>query len=334
MSILEKVKRVEAFLEKSAYNGGVSIANKREVLFSKGYGMANIELDVPITSNTVFRIASITKQLTATAILQLCEHKMLTVEDTIDRFIPDYPNGNQINIHQILTHISGISNFELDYDFYEVLKTDHVLKALIDIFKDRPLQFKPGTQFAYSVSGFLLLGYIIELLTGLSYEEYLKANLFEPLGMKASGFDHYQTIVKHRASPYDVSDGVLKNAEFIDMRIAGAGGGLYASIEDINRFNIGLRNGKIISDTSTYKMFDKQFKIADGVYSGYGIFLEESVESGRTVHKQYHAGGGNGVRSINLFYPKLDVGFVLLSNVNDKPVFNQVMNQIEAILIE
>lgn len=333
MIYADKLKRIDFFLTDCAFNGAVSITHEMETLFVKGYGKANYEHDVPIKSDTVFRIASITKQFTAAAILKLHEQKALSVEDTLDNFIKNFPNGDQITIHQILTHTSGISNFELEQDFYEVLKAQNVQEALIDLFKDKPLLFKPGSQFAYSVSGFILLGYIIEQLSGLSYEAFLKREIFDPLNLKNTGFDHYQAIIKNRASAYDRNDGVLKNAEFIDMRIAGAGGGLYATIDDLNVFNKALRSGTIIGSQNVEMMFDKQFKIADGVYSGYGVFIEEADVDGQVIWKHYHAGGGNGVRSLNMFYPNINLGFVVLSNVNDKTVFSQVINQIEALLI-
>lgn len=328
------VQLIKETIEENGFNGVVLIEEDNHTILAEGYGMANFEHDIMNDVHTKFRIASITKQMTAMAILQLYDKNLLNLSDTIDQFIPDYPQGHKISIHHLLTHTSGISNFALEYDFYDVLHSEPVLLALIDLFKFEPLQFEPGERFSYSISGFLLLGYIIERLTGLKYENYLQKYIFEPIGMHHSGFDHYRDIVKKRASGYDLVDGLIRNAEFIDMRIAGAGGGLYSTVGDLQLFNKAIKAGEIISLEASDLMFKNQFEIAEDVYSGYGIFLQSCEYFGKKRLKQYHTGGGIGVRSINIYLPDDLLKLTVISNVNDRDTFNNTTNDIERILLE
>lgn len=333
MIMHEKAKKVKDFIMDSSFNGVVAIEYDGNVLLSEAFGKANFEHNVPNTTTTRFRIASITKQFTATAILQLVDEGLLDLTDTIDQYLPNFPNGDRISIHQLLTHTSGINNFALEMDFYDVLHAESVQDALIDLFKTEPLQFEPGTQFAYSISGFLVLGKIIEVVTGLSYEDYVSQYIFEPLGMEDSGFDHWQQIVAGRANPYEIRDDKIVNADFIDMRIAGAGGGLYSTIEDLQRFNRSLKAGSIISPNAVDLMFGNQFEIAEGTSSGYGIFLQYDEHYGKKRHRQYHAGGGLGVRSMNIYLPDDLLTITVITNVNDRDTFGTITSGVERILL-
>lgn len=325
--------KLKKIISNSNFNGVIRIEYNSEPIISEGYGYANFEHNVHNKPNTKFRIASITKQFTAAAILQMHDKNLLKLEDTINTYIPDYPNGSQITVHHLLTHSSGISNFELEYDFYNVLHADSFQDALIDLFKYKPLQFEPGSQFSYSISGFLILGYIIELVSKMKYEDYLKEYIFKPLGMHNSGFDHYRDIIKNRASCYEMKDNIIENAETFDMRIAGAGGGLYSTVEDLSIFNHALKSGGIISKKSTELMFNNQLKISDGVYCGYGIILQHTEYFGELRRMNYHPGGGIGVRSFNAYYPDDNIDITAISNVNDKETFNNVINEIESLLL-
>ncbi|MBN2795265.1 MAG: beta-lactamase family protein [Clostridia bacterium] len=328
------LKQVNEITEKHHYNGVILIDDFKENLLVMGYGYSNLEHDIQMTVDTPMRIASITKQFTAISIVQLFERGLLHLEDNIKKYIPDYPRGDEITIHHLLTHTSGISNFPLSYDFYEVLNSDSVLEALIDLFKFEPLQFNPGSQFSYSISGFLILQYIIEQVSQMSYEAYLQANIFDPLNMKNSGFDHYKAIIKGRASPYDFKEDHMTNADFIDMRIAGAGGGLYASITDLERFNKGILNHVLITEDSMKMMFHHQYEIAEEVYSGYGVFIQTCELVGRKRIKAYHAGGGTGVRAMNIFYFDDEIMLTMVSNINDAKRFNETLNEIELLILK
>ena len=327
------VNSVRTAIKNSKFNGAIRIEYNSEPILSEAYGYSNFEHDVLNKVDTKFRIASVTKQFTATAIMQMYDKELLRLDDSIDKYIPDYPKGDEITIHNILAHTAGINDFEIEYDFYDVLRSDSVLNALIDLFKYKPLQFEPGTKFSYSISGFLILQYIIESISKMKYIDYLKEYILEPLGMHNTGFDYYRDIVKNRANCYEMKDNVIENSETFDMRIAGAGGGLYSTVEDLSIFNHALKSGKIISEKSVELMFTKQFVIAEGAYSGYGIIMEEREFFGKVRRVNYHFGAGNGVRSLNEYYPDDNIDIIAISNVNDKDTFNSVIKGIEKILL-
>lgn len=329
-----KLDSIDQALKEMSYNGVISIIHNQKVMMSNAYGYGNFEHKILLTSNSPMRIASLTKQVTAVAILQLLEQNKLDVKDTVKKYFSDYPRGDEITLHDLLTHTSGVANFPLDMDFYPVLNSDSVLDALIDLFKYKPLDFNPGEKFSYSVSGFLLLQYVIEKVSGLSYEAYVKKNVFDPLEMKHSGYDHYRNIIKNRANPYDFENNAIKNAHFVDMKIAGAGGGLYASLEDLEKFNLGLLKDQIMKSASRELMFSHQYEIVEDVYSGYGIFIQTCEHFNKRRIKAYHAGGGPGVRGMNIFLPDDNLSIIMLSNVNDANTFNACLNKVEATLLE
>jgi len=329
-----KIDKVDQMLKDTGFNGSVLIAYRSKILWSKGYGFADFELDVPLLPQSRLRIASITKTFTAVAIMQLIEKKVLKLEDTINMFIPNYPKGNQITIFHLLTHSSGISNFKLDSDFYEVLHAEVYSEKLMDLFKDKPLQFEPGTAFAYSVSGYFLLGCIIEKTTGMSYDKYLEDHIFKPLHMINSGFDFCQPIIKGRAKNYEMHESIIRNSDFFDMRIAGAGGGLYSTAEDLYLFQMGLLNHKILTKESYNTMNTNQIRINDVTHYGFGMFLAEAEIYGKIRHKNYHTGGGPGVRSILVYYLEDQLLCIMISNVNDKNTFNQAHEMMEEILLD
>ncbi|OAB27744.1 hypothetical protein PMSD_23235 [Paenibacillus macquariensis subsp. defensor] len=210
------------------FSGAVLVAQKGEVLLTKGYGFSNLEHNVPNHSKTKFRIGSMTKQFTAVAILHLFEMNNLNIHDGINKYLSGYPNGQSISVHHILTHTSGISNLNYFHSMRQYITTE----KLVGRFKDLPLLSFPGEQFSYSNAGYILLAYILEKITGMSYEDYLRTYLFEPLSMKSTGCDNFRNILKDRASGYSLWEEV-SNTEFIDMSTAHGAGNLYSTVEDL-----------------------------------------------------------------------------------------------------
>ncbi len=207
------------------FSGAVLIALKGKPVLSKGYGLANYELQVPITVRTKFRLGSLTKAFTAAAVLQLEEKGLLQLEDPLSRFFPDYPSAEKIKIHHLLTHTSGIPSFTSlkEYSRFKLNATTPL--KTIEFFKPQPLSFEPGTNFAYSNSGYILLTAIIEKVSGRSYADYLRENIFLPLNLLDTTYDDPNLIIRHRALGYSQRDGEIINAPYIDMTVpAGAGG--------------------------------------------------------------------------------------------------------------
>ena len=178
---------LQKLLKNNLFMGSVLVARGEEVLLSKGYGMANLEHGIPNTSHTLFRIASVTKQFTATAILKLQEENLLDVNNSLATYLPDYPQGKHITIHQLLNHTAGIPSFTNFENFKSKKRMAIELDELIAWFSDLPLDFTPGDRFSYSNSGYVVLTKIIEIVSNLAYADYLHSNIFEPLRMTNSG---------------------------------------------------------------------------------------------------------------------------------------------------
>jgi len=204
---------VETVLSKLAKSNepGVAVLVSRggKVVFSKGYGLANTTDNVPVTPDTKFRIGSVTKQFAAAAILKLQEDGKLSVTDKLTKFIADYPRGDEVTLHHLLTHTSGIASYTSKPDFFEQVTTPIEPLELIDSFKQDKFDFEPGEKWSYCNSGYFLLGYIIEQVSGKSYGDYLADEFFKPLGMHNTGVHRADLELEHEASGYSYSDGKL-----------------------------------------------------------------------------------------------------------------------------
>jgi CubicO group peptidase (beta-lactamase class C family) len=228
----------------SRFMGSVLVAQNGKVLLDKGYGFANLEWDVPNTPTTKFRLGSITKQFTAASILLLEERGKLKVEDPVKKYMPNAPaTWDKITIFHLLTHTSGIPSFTgfSDYESHEAQAMTP--GKLVEWFRDKPLEFEPGTKWNYSNSGYVLLGYLIEKISGESYSDFVQQNIFTPLGMKDSGYDSNSAIIAHRAAGYTPGKSNPVNAGFVHMSIPFSAGALYSTTEDLLRWEQGLFGG-------------------------------------------------------------------------------------------
>jgi CubicO group peptidase (beta-lactamase class C family) len=185
----------------------VLVSRDNKILFSKGYGLANLEHEIPIAPNTKFRIGSITKQFTSASILKLQEEGKLKVTDQLSKYIPDYPRGDEVTLHHLLTHTSGIVNYTSKLDFYGKVTQGISTKNTIDSFKYDDFNFHPGDGISYSNSGYFLLGYIIESVSGKSFEKYLQETFFNRLGMADSGIYHAESNLDNEALGYSYING-------------------------------------------------------------------------------------------------------------------------------
>ncbi|MFQ5721449.1 MAG: serine hydrolase domain-containing protein [Candidatus Aminicenantales bacterium] len=194
---------IKPYLDLGGYSGTVLIAKNGEILFRKGYGMASYEFDVPNTAKTKFQIASLSKSFTSAAIMILQERGKLSVHDPLSKFIPDYPGGKKITIHHLLTHTSGIPNVNNFPEYSRDSRFPQTLDEIIKMFKDKPLMFEPGEKYSYSNSNYNLLAYIIEKVSGVSYGEFLRKNIFQTLEMNETGHHgEASAIIKNLASGY------------------------------------------------------------------------------------------------------------------------------------
>ena len=313
---------MKAATELGRFSGSILVAQEGKVIISKGYGFANLEHDVPNTPETKFRIGSITKQFTAMAILILQEQGALSVQDPICKYVSNCPDAwRDITIHHLLTMTSGIPDFQNfpDNERYERLPT--TVEATIERFKDKPLEFTPGEQFSYTSSGYVLLGYIIEQVSGLSYEDFLKEKIFYPLGMKNSGYDHPQTVLKHRASGYSRQGTRPINAVHFEMDTPHAAGALYSTVEDLFLWDQALYTEKLIPKTSLETMFT----VFKEPYA-YGWIIGDSFG-----HKMIsHSGAISGFRAAIVRFPEEKVCIIVLSNIEE--AYTQLTTDLAAIV--
>src|SRR5438128_7063632 len=286
------------------FNGSALVADNGKVIYQKGVGLANMEWNIPNTSETKFRLGSITKQFTATLILQLVEQGKIKLDGKVIDYLPDYrqDTGAKVTIHNLLSHTSGIPSYtSLPGFFSNVSRNPFAVDEFIKKYASGNLEFEPGTKFVYSNSGYFILGAIIEKVTGKPYEQVLKENIFDPLGMKNSGYDHYGTILAKRAYGYTKTPRGIENAPYLDTTIPYAAGSLYSTVEDLYLWDQALYGDKIISAKSKELMFKPN--LSD---YGYGFVITKMTlgHNKLSVPVIQHNGGINGfntttVRLIN-----------------------------------
>lgn len=315
---------IKPYIDSKSFMGSILIAKGDSMILVKGYGYSNLEHLIPNSSNTVFRIGSMTKQFTATAIMLLVQDNKISLDSKLSEFIPDYLNGDKITIHQLLTHTSGIPNYTKLPDHNSTMRLPATLPDLIGKIKNLPLDFEPGSKFRYSDSGYLILTYIIEKASGLTYSEFLDKYIFQPLGMKNTGYDNNQKIIKNRASGYSLlkKSNELVNADYNDMSVPQGAGGLYSTVLDLYKWDRSFYTDLLLSGESKEKMFT--FYIADYGY-GWG---REIRKNGRISIG--HNGTINGFSSIIHRFVADNTVIVILSNI-DSFESNIIFDKIPAI---
>ena len=306
---------VQTYVDQGLFSGAVLVAKDGKVLLCKGYGMANLELKVPNTPETKFRIGSITKPFTAMAILQLKEMGLLSVNDSLSKYIPDYPNGETITIEHLLMHTSGIPHSIPAAEYKKFKIKPHTLEERIALFKNIPLRFKPGEKELYSDSGYILLTYIIEKVSGKNYESFIQEHIFDPAGMKDSGYDSYKCIIKNRAAGYSVV-GELVNADYVDMSYEAGAGALYSTVQDLFLWNQALSTNKLISQKSLALIEAKK----DSHGLGWGTKYTGGYKWGT------HGGLVSGFISFFGRGINNDVCIIVLSNFEHVPLLKMVEN--------
>lgn len=309
---------MEKYSEYEQFNGSVLVAENGEVIYKDGLGLANMEFDIPNEPDTKHRLGSITKQFTAMLILQLVEDGKLELDKPISKYLPDYkgPAADSVTVHHLLNHSSGIPSYTSFPGFFEKQSRDpYTPGEFVKTFSDSTLQFTPGEKFVYNNSGYFLLGHIIEEISGKSYEEMLTENIFTPLGMDNSGFDHHADIIKKRASGYERAGNGYRNAPYLDMSIPYAAGSLYSTVEDLYLWDRALYEEELLSEELKEQMFSAQIKDGDSYY-GYGWAIRK-MPIGKTkdsILTIAHGGGINGFNTLLIRIPKDQHLIVLLNN--------------------
>jgi CubicO group peptidase (beta-lactamase class C family) len=299
---------VQAYVSGKQFMGSVLVARDGRVMLDKGYGFANLEWDVPNTPASKFRLGSVTKQFTAACILLLEERGKLKVDDSVKKYLPDAPAAwDRVTIFHLLTHTSGIPSFTSFPDYRATEATPTTVEKLVARFRDKPLEFVPGEKWSYSNSGYVLLGYLIEKITGQKYADFVQENIFKPLGMTESGYDSNTAIILHRASGYAPGPKGPVNAGYIDMSVPHAAGALYSTTGDLLHWLQGLFGGELLQAESLRKM-TTPFK------DNYAFGLSVRTVNGHTVID--HGGGIEGFNTHVAYYPETRVAVIVLGNLN------------------
>ena len=291
----------------------VVVARGGEVLLRKGYGLASVELGVPATPEHVFRIGSITKQFTAVAVLMLAEEGKLSLDDEITEYFPGWPtHGHRITVEHLLTHTSGIRSYTSMPELMGQQQRDVELPALIAAFRDQPMDFAPGSDFRYNNSGYVLLGALVERLSGQEYADFLRTRIFEPLGMRDTRYEG-QELIPGRVPGHRVhAPGDVRPARYLSMTLPHAAGALVSTVDDQLRWQRAVAEGRLLRPESWRRAFTA-FRLADGRSAGYGHgwFLGTAAGEGSVEH----GGDINGFSSDGLWLPGAGLHVVVLSNV-------------------
>lgn len=291
------------------------VVKKGVILYKKGIGMADMELNVPANPDMIFRIGSITKQFTAVCILKLAGEGKLSLQDDIKKFIPDYAIKEPITIEHLLTHTSGIKSYTNVDSFWRNMRTDMTPREIIRLTEKDSLEFKPGTKYNYNNTGFVMLGYMIEKISGKSYEDFVTEYLFKPAGMTKTFFGNESRIIKDRAKGYKKDGTMFFNSDYISMTLPHAAGSLISTVEDLWKWNQSLYSYKFISKDWVDKA-TTSYQLANGKSTNYGYGLGVSAVQGSLAFE--HGGGIPGFLTYGIYMPTEEVFVAVFSNCDCK----------------
>lgn len=303
-------KYASAYAKTYNFNGAVLISKDNKIIYQSGFGSANRDWSVPNTTYSKFPIASLTKQFTAVAILQLVEQGMLSLTDPIVKFFPDFPKGDSITIHMLLNHTSGIKEFSQYPELFNrefPYPHEVVRDTIINLIKKLPLNFSPGSFWGYSNTNYVLLGYILELITDEQYDRYIKATIFKELNMLQSRVLYQDSILPNKAYGYSGTFPYLRTETIVPYNYVHSHGGLVSTVKDLLTWNQALHGGKLLKRDYYTKMHTPNQPVKG---AGYGIFVDTVMG-----HKAYlHTGNIPGYSSSMIYFPYNKSSIIILSN--------------------
>jgi CubicO group peptidase (beta-lactamase class C family) len=320
---MELCDRVDAVMAKHVTADGpgavIGILKDGNFVHRKAYGLADLEWDTPLVPEAVFRIASVTKQFTAVAIMMLKERGLLALDASISAYLPGFPlRGREVTVRQLLNHTSGIKSYSDVPEFMREKSRLHLsLPKLIDLIKDQPFDFEPGERHLYNNSGYVLLGAIIERLGGCKYRDFLKHEIFEPLGMASTCYLFDEMIVGKRAYGYWHTTRGIEHVPPMSMTWPSAAGGLGSTVDDLRLWDRAIREHRLISKTS-FELMLEPTKLGDGSIFPYGLGWGTGSYLGRRLY--HHLGGLPGFSSQMTQFLDEDMTIILLANRSLFPV--------------
>jgi CubicO group peptidase (beta-lactamase class C family) len=327
-----KIQEVLTLAQKyRQFNGSALVAENGKVIYKGGFGMANMEWEIPNAPDTRFRLGSITKQFTAMLTLQLVEQNKIKLDGKLSEYLPDYRKdiGDKVTVHHLLTHTSGIPSYTSQPGFFaNVSRNPYKVAEFVKTYASGNLEFEPGTKFSYNNSGYFLLGAIVERITGKSYEQALKEMILDPLGMKNTGYDNHDPLLAKRASGYAKTANGYTNAPYLDMSIPYAAGSMYSTVEDLYLWDQALYTDKLITPQSKELMY-KPF-LQDYAY-GWAITKTSFKVNDQPVPIITHGGGINGFTTTIVRFPKEKNLIVILDNTGS-PNLNRLSDKLARII--
>ncbi|ELR72982.1 D-alanyl-D-alanine carboxypeptidase [Fulvivirga imtechensis AK7] len=291
----------------------VLVAKGNDIIYQKALGYADREAKLEANLKTTFRIGSVTKQFTAVAILKLVEMGKMKLDDPLSKYILDFPRGEEVTIHHLLTHVSGIRSYTDQPEFLHRVTVPVDQGVLIEEIKSLGYEFSPGEQWKYNNSAYYILGYLVEKVSGMSYEKFLTRHFFQPAGMTNTGVYHNDKKPKNEAKGYSLDSADLELALDWDMTWAGGAGNMYSTVSDLHRWNQKLFAGALIQKDLLEKAHTK-VKLNDGSEYPYGYGW--GVGEYKGLRRIAHGGGLHGFLSSLIYYPELDATIVVLSNAS------------------
>ncbi|MBS1682109.1 MAG: beta-lactamase family protein [Bacteroidetes bacterium] len=317
------VRAIDELLSKqfpsNAPGCAILVSKKGKIIYRKSFGLADLELKVLARPEMIFRLGSITKQFTSVAILQLVEQGKISLKDSIQKFIKDFPSKKKtITIENLLSHTSGIVDYtQLDIPDPFIRRKDFNPKEIVDLFKNELLEFQPDTKFKYSNSNYFLLGYILEIVEGKKYQEIIEERISKPLGLTNTRYDDNSKVITNRVNGYKLENGNYTNCDFQSPSIAFAAGALLSNIDDLLKWHQGLYSLKILKKETLNDALTP-YKLNDGTNSNYGFgWFVIDMNGSRSIQ---HGGNINGFRSNEIYFPDEDVFVATLFNCECTPM--------------
>ena len=311
--------RVDAVAKQllSRHTAGVSIAVARDgrVILARGYGMANVEHSVAVTPETVFHIASISKNILAAVVLQLVDQGKLRLDDDVTKYVPEAPTqGRHVTLRQLLNHTSGIYSFTSLPNAADNERLELTHEQVLGLIKDKPFDFEPGTRWRYDNSAFYLAGMVVERVTKQEYGAYVREHVFKPLGMSSASLCYARMVVPHLASGYELVGGALVNAAFMTWKLPFAGGAVCATASNLLKWEAALDSGRVLTPSSLALMRTPT-TLTDGTKIDYGLGTRLGSLDGHQVLG--HTGSGGGFRTVLASFPDDHLTVAILINTDD-----------------
>lgn len=328
--------RVAALIDAARPQAGapgmsVAVVVGDRVAWEGASGLADVENQVPARSDSVFRIASISKPIAATAVMQLVERGRVSIDDPIRKYVPFFPDkgGLPLTVRHVMTHTSGIRHYKPGE--MENMTRYGSIEDAATIFENDPLLFTPGTKYSYSTYAYNLLAAVVEAASGLTYETYLNEHIFGPAGMTKTRLERAEEIVPNRVRQYQKAGGSVRNAHYADLSVKWAGGGVISTAGDLARFHIALDEGKLLKPETLQQMYTPA-KLADGTATEYGLGWMVTTDASRRTWIA-HSGGATGGTTYLLRNPASKVAVAILCNVESAPGLRKLAMDIAEVAL-